>query len=106
MARLGSMSRLNRLAMLGPLLLALLPRCSGERPVVVGSKNLTEQVILGEILAQLLEARNGPVERRLNLGGTFICHRALLAGDLDVYVEYTGTALTAVLKENVSRDAK
>jgi len=72
--------------------------------VVVGSKNLTEQVILGEILAQLLEARNVSVERRLNLGGTFICHRALLAGDLDVYVEYTGTALTAILKEEVSHD--
>jgi hypothetical protein len=70
--------------MLGALLLALLPSCSGERPVVVGSKNLTEQVILGEILAQLLAARSVPVERRLNLGGTFICHRALLAGDLDV----------------------
>jgi len=89
---------------LGALLLALLPACSGERPVVVGSKNLTEQVILGEILAQLLEARSVPVERRLNLGGTFICHRALLAGDLDVYVEYTGTALTAILKEEVSHD--
>lgn len=89
---------------LGALLLALLPACSGERPVVVGSKNLTEQVILGEILAQLLEARNVPVERKLNLGGTFICHRALLAGDLDVYVEYTGTALTAILKEKVSHD--
>ena len=72
--------------------------------MVVGSKNLTEQVILGEILAQLLEARNVSVERRLNLGGTFICHRALLAGDLDVYVEYTGTALTAILKEEVSHD--
>lgn len=72
--------------------------------MVVGSKNLTEQVILGEILAQLLEARDVPVERKLNLGGTFICHRALLAGDLDVYVEYTGTALTAILKEGVSHD--
>jgi glycine betaine/choline ABC-type transport system substrate-binding protein len=73
--------------------------------VVVGSKNFSEQVILGEMLAQLLEARNVPVERKLNLGGTFICHQALLAGDLDVYVEYTGTALTAILKETVSHDA-
>lgn len=73
--------------------------------MVVGSKNFSEQVILGEMLAQLLEARNVPVERKLNLGGTFICHRALLAGDLDVYVEYTGTALTAILKETVSHDA-
>jgi glycine betaine/choline ABC-type transport system substrate-binding protein len=84
--------------------LALLPCCSGERPVAVGSKNFTEQVILGEMVAQLLEARGVPVERRLNLGGTFICHRALLAGDLDVYVEYTGTALTAILKERVGSD--
>jgi len=90
---------------LGGLLLALLSSCSGERPVVVGSKNFSEQVILGEMLAQLLEARNVPVERKLNLGGTFICHQALLAGDLDVYVEYTGTALTAILKESVSHDA-
>ena len=105
MVRMGSLSRVNRVSKLGALLLALVPSCSGERPVVVGSKNFTEQVILGEVLAQLLEARDVPVERRLNLGGTFICHRALLAGDLDVYVEYTGTALTAVLKEKVSRDA-
>jgi glycine betaine/choline ABC-type transport system substrate-binding protein len=86
------------------LLLALLPSCSGDRAVAVGSKNLTEQVILGEMLAQLLEARGVPVERRLNLGGTFICHRGIVAGDLDVYVEYTGTALTAILQEEVSHD--
>ncbi|HEY7821120.1 MAG TPA: glycine betaine ABC transporter substrate-binding protein [Vicinamibacteria bacterium] len=86
-------------------LLALVPACSSERRVVVGSKNFTEQVILGELLAQLLESRNLPVDRRLNLGGTFICHRALLAGDLDLYVEYTGTALTAILKEPVQNDA-
>jgi len=90
--------------MLGVLFLTLVLSCSGERPVVVGSKNFTEQVILGEILAQLLEARGVPVDRRLNLGGTLICHSALLAGDLDVYVEYTGTALTAILKEEVSHD--
>jgi glycine betaine/choline ABC-type transport system substrate-binding protein len=89
----------------GLLVLALLPGCSAERPVVVGSKNFTEQVILGEMLAQLLEARGVAVDRRLNLGGTFICHRALLAGDLDVYVEYTGTALTAILKEKATGDA-
>jgi len=97
---------MNRFTKLGAMLLALVPACSGERPVVVGSKNFSEQVILGEMLAQLLEARDVPVERRLNLGGTFICHRALLAGDLDVYVEYTGTALTAILKETVSHDAE
>jgi glycine betaine/choline ABC-type transport system substrate-binding protein len=87
------------------LLLALLPACSSERAVVVGSKNFTEQVVLGEILAQLLEARKVPVDRRLNLGGTFICHRAIVAGDIDVYVEYTGTALTAILNEKPSGGA-
>ncbi len=94
---------------LAPVLLAILPvwpACGAQRPVVVGSKNFTEQVILGEMLAQLLEARGVPVERRLNLGGTFICHRALLAGDLDLYVEYTGTALTAILNEEASGDAE
>src|SRR6187399_977394 len=65
--------------------------------IVVGSKNFTEQLILGEILAQTIERETGlPVQRRLNLGGTLICDRALITGDIDVYVEYTGTALTAV----------
>jgi glycine betaine/choline ABC-type transport system substrate-binding protein len=88
-------------------LAALLAGCAGgPRPVAVGSKNFSEQVILGEILAQLLESRGVPVSRRLNLGGSFICHRALLAGDLDVYVEYTGTALTAILNQPVDHDAR
>lgn len=94
---------------LAAVLLALIPfwpACDSERPVVVGSKNFTEQVILGEMLAQLLESRGVPVERRLNLGGTFICHQALVAGDLDLYVEYTGTAMTAILKEKASGDAE
>jgi glycine betaine/choline ABC-type transport system substrate-binding protein len=86
-------------------LAGLLLSCGrGERAVAVGSKNFTEQVILGEIVAQMLEARGVPVDRRLNLGGSFICHRALLAGDLDLYVEYSGTALTAILKEAVIHD--
>jgi osmoprotectant transport system permease protein len=77
----------------------------GER-VVVGSKNFTEQVILGELMAQVLERFAGlEVERRLNLGGTFICDRALQAGDIDLYVEYTGTALTAVFDQPVERDS-
>jgi glycine betaine/choline ABC-type transport system substrate-binding protein len=82
--------------------LLALAGCRGEapRPIVVGSKNFTEQVILAELLAQQVEARAGlPVERRVNLGGTWICHRAITAGEIDVYVEYTGTALTAILKE-------
>lgn len=75
-----------------------------EDRVVIGSKNFTEQVILGELLAQTLEGRGVAVTRRLNLGGTFICDQALRAGDIDVYVEYTGTALTAILNQPVNRD--
>jgi osmoprotectant transport system substrate-binding protein len=65
---------------------------------VVASKNFVEQDILGELVAQELEARGIPVERRLHLGGTFVCHNALVAGEADVYVEYTGTAYTAILE--------
>jgi osmoprotectant transport system permease protein len=75
--------------------------------VVVGSKNFAEQLVLGEIVAQALELNTDlRVERRLNLGGTLICDRALTAGDVDVYVEYTGTALTAVFGQplGTSRD--
>ncbi len=75
------------------------------RPVVVGSKNFTEQVVLGEIVAAHLEARGFPVQRRLNLGGTSLCHDALRSGAIDVYVEYTGTALLDVLKGSPSSDA-
>jgi osmoprotectant transport system substrate-binding protein len=75
--------------------------------VVVGSKFFTEQVVLTELLAQHIEAHTGVrVERRSNLGSTQICHQALLAGGIDVYVEYTGTALTAVLGENPSGDSR
>ena len=75
--------------------------------IVVGSKFFTEQVILAELLAQHIEARTGiPVERKSNLGGTLLCHKALLTGDLDLYVEYTGTALTAILNEKPQGDAK
>ena len=73
-------------------------------PVIVGSKNFTEQIVLGEIVAQALEAQGLPVVRKLNLGGTFICDRALRAGDIDIYVEYTGTAVTAVFHEPVPHD--
>ena len=70
--------------------------------IVVGSKNFTEQVILGELIAQAIEREGVPVDRRLNLGGTLICDRALLSGDVDVYVEYTGTALTAIFHQPVA----
>jgi osmoprotectant transport system substrate-binding protein len=71
--------------------------------IVVGSKNFTEQLILGEMFAQVIESRTHlPVERRFYLAGTFICQQAILAGRIDIYPEYTGTALTAVLKQQPS----
>jgi osmoprotectant transport system permease protein len=74
--------------------------------IVVGSKNFTEQIILGELMAQTLERYTTlEVDRQLNLGGTFICDRALQIGDIDLYVEYSGTALTAVFKQPVQRDS-
>ena len=73
--------------------------------IVIGSKNFTEQLVLGELLAQTIERETGSrADRRLNLGGTLICDRALLTGDIDAYVEYTGTALTAVFHEPVASD--
>jgi glycine betaine/choline ABC-type transport system substrate-binding protein len=77
---------------------------SREDVVVVGAKNFTEQRILGELVAQTVEAAGLRAERRLDLGGTFVCDAALRAGQIDVYVEYTGTALTAILKEAPRRD--
>lgn len=70
-------------------------KSSGQ--IVVGSKDFTEQVILGEMLAQAIERTGLEVERKFELGGD-LCHRAMLAGEIDAYVEYTGTAFTAILK--------
>ncbi len=88
-------------------LLAVLLSChSPQRGIVIGSKNFTEQVILSELLAQQIERRTGErVNRRFYLAGTYIAHQALLAGRIDGYVEYTGTALTAVLKERPSSNS-
>lgn len=73
--------------------------------IVVGSKNFTESFILGELIAQQIEAHtNLKVERRFYLAGTYICQQAILSGRIDVYPEYTGTALTAVLKQTASSD--
>jgi glycine betaine/choline ABC-type transport system substrate-binding protein len=89
------------------LLVSVLLSCNpAHRGIVIGSKNFTEQVVLGELLAQQIERHTGErVDRRFYLGGTFIAHQALLAGRIDGYVEYTGTALTAVLKEQPSSNA-
>ena len=79
--------------------------CTREHPITVGSKNFTEQVVLGEIVAQHLEHRLGlRVDRKLNLGGTMLAHQALVRGDIDLYPEYTGTALTTILKLPPDRD--
>jgi osmoprotectant transport system substrate-binding protein len=81
--------------------------CSPPRPdhPIIGAKNFTEQVILGELLAQEIEAQSGlKVERRFYLAGSYICQQALVSGRIDAYVEYTGTALTAILKRPVDRD--
>jgi len=73
--------------------------------IVVGSKNFTESFILGELIAQQIESHTSlKVERRFYLAGTYICQQAMLAGRIDIYPEYTGTALTAILKQGISRD--
>ncbi len=86
--------------------LILLASSCSPRPVnvVVGSKNFSENVFLAELAAQRLEQAGIAVERRLNLGGTFVCHEALVAGQIDLYPEYTGTALLAVLEETAVSD--
>jgi len=89
------------------LIAALAAGCSSKPRVVVGSKNFTEQVLLGEIVALHIERRLGfEVDRKLNLGGTLLAHEALRGGSIDLYPEYTGTALTAVLKQPAVKDAK
>lgn len=91
------------------LIFALL--CAGchkqaKKPLVVGSKNFTEQVVLGEIIAQHLEHRLGrPVARQLNLGGTLLSYQALLQGQISLYPEYTGTIAAEILKERPSGNA-
>lgn len=89
------------------LLLTGLTACEPPRAdhPIIGAKNFTEQVVLGELLAQEIEAKTGmKVERRFYLAGSYICHQALLAGRIDGYPEYTGTALTAILKQPVDKD--
>lgn len=111
-AALGRLARAERparsvmiLLVAGALAAASLVDFRPDTPrVVVGSKNFTESVLLGEIVAGTLEARGLVVDRRFNLGGAWLCHRALLSGDLDVYVEYTGTALMDIFKRPKETD--
>jgi osmoprotectant transport system substrate-binding protein len=87
--------------------LIFLPACSRHERIVVGCKNFTEQIVLGEIIAQHIESKTHlPVERRFYLGGTYIAHQGILAGRIDIYPEYTGTALTAILKQTPISDTK
>ncbi|MEP7366045.1 MAG: glycine betaine ABC transporter substrate-binding protein [Acidobacteriota bacterium] len=99
------MDRAKTLAAL--IALASLFASCGPKPVlIVGSKNFTEQVVLAEIIAQHLERRlHVPVGRKFNLGGTLLAHTAVTSGAIDLYPEYSGTALTAVLKLPPSKDA-
>ena len=98
------MDRTQTLACLTALTLASVG-CAPKPALVVGSKNFTEQVLLAEILAQQIERRlHIPVGRKFNLGGTLLAHTALTSGAIDLYPEYSGTALTAVLKRPPSRD--
>jgi glycine betaine/choline ABC-type transport system substrate-binding protein len=85
--------------------LACLCSCSHQGRIVVGSKNFTEQVVLGEIAAQQLERKlHVQVERKLNLGGTLLAHEAIVKGDIDIYPEYTGTGSSVVLKRSIPED--
>jgi osmoprotectant transport system substrate-binding protein len=96
------MDRRSFLAALALQLSGCMPKSSA---LTVGSKNFTEQLVLGELLAQYLgHFTTAPIDRRFYLAGTYICHQALLAGRIDTYVEYTGTALVAILKEKPVSD--
>ena len=106
MARATFLAGLTLAAALAALA-ALAAGCARPPALVVGSKNFTEQSLLGEIAAQQLERRLGArVTRKLDLGGTLLAHEALVAGQIDLYPEYTGTALSAVLKLPLSSDRK
>ena len=85
----------------------LISSCSPSHTdrIVIGSKNFTESLVLGELMAQQIEAHtNLRVERRFYLAGTYICQQAILAGRIDLYPEYTGTALTAILRQKANGD--
>ena len=83
----------------------MLSGCGASNTITVGSKDFTESIVLGEIFAQLIEAKTGlKVSRKLNMGGTFVNFEAIKNGQIDLYAEYTGTALTAQLEMDVISD--
>ncbi|KAF0249089.1 MAG: glycine betaine ABC transporter substrate-binding protein [bacterium] len=91
----------QKLIFLVLLVVLLVPACqSPKTAIVIGSKNFTESIILAELFAQHIESVTGQsVTRKFNLGGTIVCHQALVAGQINIYPEYTGTALMAVLQQ-------
>lgn len=100
------MKKTSLLVLLTVVLSLLLAACggSGSETITVASKDFTEQFIIGEMYALLLEDAGFNVERKMNLGGTPVAHQALLDGEIDVYPEYTGTGLLTVLKHDVMND--
>ncbi len=90
------------LALMAASLLAVFAGCTQQKSITVGSKDFGENIVLGEMFAQLIEAKTDiKVNRKLNMGGTFVNFEAIQKGDIDMYPEYTGTGLTAQLKMNV-----
>jgi osmoprotectant transport system permease protein len=96
--------RVGRILLLIPLVAT--PLTAADRPVVVASKPFAESYVLGEMFAQVLEAQGIEVERRLGLGSTEICFGALRTGAIDIYPEYTGTGLLAILGQRPTGDAR
>ncbi len=89
------------------LFVLMLAGCASKPRIIVGSKNFTEQVVLAEIIAQQIEKKTGiEVERKIDLGGTLLAQEALKNGSIDLYPEYSGTALTAILKRPINKDPK
>jgi glycine betaine/choline ABC-type transport system substrate-binding protein len=83
----------------------ILSACGRSGTIAIGSKNFVEQLLLGELAAQQLERKlHVAVDRRFNLGGTLLAHDAIIKGDIDIYPEYTGTAITVVLREHGASD--
>jgi len=84
--------------------LATAPLASAAEQISVGSKNYTESIVITHMLADLLEAKGYEVDRKIGLGGTSVIHEAIISGEIDIYPEYTGTALLVILKHAVVND--
>ena len=99
--------KLAALALAGVMAASALSGCSGGSKVVIGSKNFTENEILAEMMAQVIEKNSDiQVTRKINMGGTLVCFEAIKKGQIDMYPEYTGTGLMEELKLPVSSDSE